>query len=133
LASFLPTPTRGGDDDSTAFTRRTADGSGSIESREDRPALLVSSTSWTADEDFSILLDALLAYEDAASKEGNALPKVLTLITGKGGALKEQFERSVARLEKGWKYVRVRTAWLEMADYPKLLGRSGGIRIIRVV
>lgn len=43
--------------ESTAFTLRTA--SGAVQMRADRPGLLVSSTSWTPDEDFAILLKAL--------------------------------------------------------------------------
>lgn len=94
----------------------------------DRPALLVSATSWTADEDFSILLTALASYELAAqecktSSSSNRLPKVLMVITGKGSG-RAEFERQVVRLEQSWEFVRVRTAWLAMADYPRLLGAA---------
>lgn len=98
-----------------------------------RPALLVSSTSWTPDEDFSILLDALEIYERKArehhrSKEGpGGLPKVLMIVTGKG-PLKEKYMRRVAELQtgdkkgEGWEWIRFISLWLEAEDYPKLLG-----------
>lgn len=85
-----------------------------------RPALIVSSTSWTADEDFSILLQALDTYDKAADEVTSNLPKIIMLITGKG-PLKASFEVEVAQKEKKWKYVRCKTAWLESEDYPKLL------------
>ncbi|KDE04023.1 hypothetical protein MVLG_05524 [Microbotryum lychnidis-dioicae p1A1 Lamole] len=106
-----------------------------------RPALLVSATSWTADEDFSILLSALQVYEKAAqtyaqgkgglpedtltsfAKNGTVLPKLLVMITGKGAG-KKAFESEVERLEKGWDFVRVRTSWLALEGYPRLLGSA---------
>lgn len=81
--------------------------------------LAVSSTSWTADEDFSILLDALSAYNRSASTG------LLVIITGKG-PLKAYYEQEViqrSRTEQ-WDKVQVRMAWLAMEDYPLLLGSS---------
>uniref|UniRef100_A0A669BGL0 ALG1 chitobiosyldiphosphodolichol beta-mannosyltransferase n=1 Tax=Oreochromis niloticus TaxID=8128 RepID=A0A669BGL0_ORENI len=49
--------------------------------RAERPALLLSSTSWTEDEDFSILLTALEEYEGFI-KGGASLPPLLCVITG---------------------------------------------------
>lgn len=45
----------------TMFTEQL--GIGDVRLRTNRPALIVSSTSWTPDEDFQILLDAALQYD----------------------------------------------------------------------
>lgn len=45
--------------------------------RKDRPAVLVSSTSWTADEDFSILLEAIRLTDEHPD-----VPPVVLIITG---------------------------------------------------
>lgn len=81
--------------------------------------IIVSSTSWTEDEDFSILISALQNYEDHYS-EGNVkqLPNLLCIITGKG-PLKEYYLEKIKSLK--WKFVKVKTPWLEMEDYPKIL------------
>jgi beta-1,4-mannosyltransferase len=55
----------------TTFTRLLPDGK--TVWRNDRPGLIVSSTSWTEDEDFSILLSAL---------QGNVLKPVLKVCGG---------------------------------------------------
>jgi len=96
--------------------------------RTDRPALLVSSTSWTPDEDFSILLEALGLYEkrtiqlaSSQSTSHERLPKLLVILTGKG-PLKEKYMKEVGKLQKSWKSVRCISLWLEAEDYPILLG-----------
>ncbi|GAA6057297.1 hypothetical protein JCM3770_001705 [Rhodotorula araucariae] len=105
-----------------------------------RPALVVSATSWTLDEDFSLLLRALDLYDAAAStlsqpggglrardlaegKVEGALPPLVALITGRGAG-RAAFERAAADCEARWRRVRVRTAWLERDDYPRLLGSA---------
>ncbi|KAM5542248.1 hypothetical protein V8D89_004121 [Ganoderma adspersum] len=102
--------------------------------RADRTALIVSSTSWTPDEDFGMLLDALKEYERRARanegrREEEQLPKVLAIVTGKG-PLKEKYMREVQQLqtankqEGAWRFVRCVSLWLEADDYPLLLGSA---------
>jgi beta-1,4-mannosyltransferase len=112
------------------------------ESRSDRPALLVSSTSWTPDEDFGILLEALGLYETRAREVNRGtgdgkfvLPKVLMVVTGKG-PLKAKYMKEVEELQNGsgggWKWVRCISLWLEAEDYPVLLGLSCFLPLLAV-
>ena len=86
--------------------------------------LLVSSTSWTPDEDFSILLDALVAYSATASMD-KQYPKILAIITGKG-PLKRHYVERINRLhrEKKLSHAHISTAWLSIEDYATLLGSA---------
>lgn len=91
------------------------------ELRPDRPALIISSTSWTEDEDFSILLDALVALDDHLSREPDRFPPVLCVVTGKG-PLKAYYEKQMAAMVL--RRCAVCTMWLEPGDYPLLLGSA---------
>lgn len=93
--------------------------------RAERTALLVSSTSWTADEDFGLLLEALEIYNRVATVKGNEgdLPRILVMITGKG-PLKDAYMGKIQRLQRAWDSVRCISTWLDTADYPLLLGCS---------
>lgn len=78
--------------------------------------LIVSSTSWTPDEDFSLLLDALVEYAQDGPRP------ILALITGKGPQ-KSYYQSKIRELEKAGKLpnIRILTAWLSMEDYAMLL------------
>jgi beta-1,4-mannosyltransferase len=80
--------------------------------------LLVSSTSWTPDEDFSLLLDALVKY---AAQVATACP-IIAIITGKGPQ-KSYYQEQVAELQRSGRLpnIRILTAWLSMEDYARLL------------
>ena len=86
--------------------------------------LVVSSTSWTPDEDFTLLLDALTRYS-AAVADNSRLPKILAIITGKG-PLKEYYLSRIHRLNQDNKLqnVLITTAWLSSHDYASLLGSA---------
>ncbi|KAG8006558.1 Chitobiosyldiphosphodolichol beta-mannosyltransferase [Nibea albiflora] len=88
--------------------------------RAKRPALLLSSTSWTEDEDFSILLKALEEYEGFI-KGGASLPSLVCVITGKGPQ-KEHYRKLIDSLRL--EHVKICTPWLEAEDYPVLLGSA---------
>lgn len=85
--------------------------------RRGRPALVTSSTSWTPDEDFGVLLGALLQLDDRIAKEGSLL-RVMVVVTGKGPQ-KAEYEERISKLRL--RSVAVQTLWLEPADYPRLL------------
>lgn len=97
--------------------------------------LVVSSTSWTPDEDLDLFLQALLQYggspvADSQPGKGHKLEKrksekkakLLVIITGKGPR-KAAFEEKVAALEEKGHLpsVAVKTAFLPMEDYASLL------------
>ena len=87
--------------------------------------LLVSSTSWTPDEDFSVLVDALCAYSELATSSHPQLPEILAIITGKG-PLRASYLAKIASLkDKGkMEMVTVKTAWLIPEDYAALLASA---------
>jgi beta-1,4-mannosyltransferase len=109
----------GEEDKETALTEVVND---VVSLKPARPGLLVSSTSWTEDEDFSVLLTALQDYEKQ-SQEGNPrkLPQLICVITGKG-PLKEYYLQKISSLN--WKHVTIITPWLEPEDYPLILASS---------
>jgi len=112
---------------STLFTKvEMIDGVKTVCARIDRPALVISSTSWTPDEDFSILLEALemfdAAIQNGAESGGRKCwgnSHVVVVVTGKGPQ-KEMYEEKIKQMTL--KYVTVMTLWLEASDYPLLLG-----------
>ncbi|KAK1390593.1 UDP-glycosyltransferase TURAN [Heracleum sosnowskyi] len=126
------------DPNTTLFTTQVGTG---IILNQNRPALIVSSTSWTPDEDFNILLEAALMYdrrvaailneddstpEDVLSREyceGKQFlyPRLLFVITGKGPE-KQKYEEKLRKLKL--KRVAFRTMWLSAEDYPLLLGSA---------
>ncbi|KAG7210657.1 hypothetical protein KM043_012165 [Ampulex compressa] len=83
-------------EDATIFTEKSSDG---VRLLPHRPGFIVSSTSWTEDEDFSILLNALQDYENEADTAETSLPNLICAIT-------------------------VITPWLENEEYPKILASA---------
>jgi beta-1,4-mannosyltransferase len=94
-----------------------------------RVPLVVCPTSWTADEDFDLLLEALerteralappkLAQTDAASEGG---PRFCVLVSGRG-TLRDSFETRLSR--RRFSAVWVRTVWLAADDYPTFIGMA---------
>ena len=87
--------------------------------------LIVSSTSWTADEDFGMMLDALMAYaaplRDGSTSAESPAP-ILAIITGKGPQKQPYMDKIKELTEQGkLPGVRILTAWLSTRDYASLL------------
>ncbi|KAI1100446.1 glycosyltransferase family 33 protein [Jackrogersella minutella] len=79
--------------------------------------LIVSSTSWTPDEDFSLLLEALVKYA-----QDETVGPIVAIITGRGPQ-KAFYEEEIQDLQRTGKLpnIRILTAWLTLEDYAKLL------------
>ena len=93
------------------------------EASAERPALLVSPTSWTLDENFAALVEALPLVDRALAERGQgqtaeAAPRLLVVITGRGPR-REHWEAALERL--ALKCVLIRTAWLTAEDFRALL------------
>ncbi|CAH8678755.1 unnamed protein product [Schistosoma haematobium] len=87
--------------------------------RPDRPALVVSSCSWTPDDDFTLAIKALGIYDKAAEKPDSGLPSIVFAVTGRG-PLQSYYAKLIK--EQKWKHVEVIMLWLEWSDYPVFLG-----------
>ncbi|KXT18452.1 hypothetical protein AC579_8134 [Pseudocercospora musae] len=86
--------------------------------------LLVSSTSWTPDEDFSILLDALVRYSSSVELT-ESLPNIIAIITGRGPQ-RDHYLSKIRSLTEAGKldHCLVSTAWLSPQQYAALLGSA---------
>lgn len=86
--------------------------------------LIVSSTSWTPDEDFSILLEALVAYANPSEEDASREPPspILAIITGKGPE-KQKYLDLIQQIQDNGRLpgIKVLTAWLSNRDYATLL------------
>ena len=87
---------------------------------------IVSPTSWTADEDFDVVIDAVLQIEDRirgweAGGPSRRFPDLVILVTG-DGARRAEFERRFAGLPA--RRIQLRTRWLEPEDYPRIVGSA---------
>jgi beta-1,4-mannosyltransferase len=85
--------------------------------------LALSATSWTADEDFDLLHDALDRCERGASDiaAGRGVTPLLVLLTGRGPRQKAFAARLAARREH---WIHARTLWLDDDEYPEVVGAA---------
>jgi beta-1,4-mannosyltransferase len=101
------------------FTRLGVRGSTAV-------AFIVCPTSWTADEDFDLVIDAVRTIEDRirgweAGDAARRFPDLVVLVTG-DGARRAEFERRFAGLLAH--RVQLRTRWLDPEDYPRIVGSA---------
>ncbi len=87
---------------------------------------VVCPTSWTEDEDFDVIIDAVIRLEqrirgwEAAGRD-RRFPDLVVLVTG-DGERRAEFERRFAGLPA--RRVQLRARWLEPDDYPRVVGSA---------
>jgi beta-1,4-mannosyltransferase len=87
---------------------------------------IVCPTSWTEDEDFDVIIDAVLRLEERirgweAAHSDRRFPDLVILVTG-DGERRAQFERRFAGLPA--RRIQLRARWLEPDDYPRVVGSA---------
>ncbi len=86
---------------------------------------MISSTSWTPDEDFGMLFNSFIRIEEKldeiSKKEKIKLKKILFIITGRGPQ-REYFMNKIK--DTNFKYFDIKSIWLNSDDYPKILGSA---------
>lgn len=87
---------------------------------------IVCPTSWTADEDFDLVIEAVRFVEDRirgweAGSSSRRFPDLVILVTG-DGSRRAEFERRFAGLLAH--RVQLRTRWLDPDDYPRIVGSA---------
>ena len=96
-------------DSLTLFTE-SFDGGRRFRPRVGRPALIVSSTSWTPDEDIQLLLDALQQVDQQIGHDKSSL-RIVCAITGKG-PLKEHYQQVISQMKLH--HVLILTLWVRV-------------------
>lgn len=86
---------------------------------------IVTSTSWTADEDFTLFLSAIHSYDCWISAENflhpGSQPNLLVIITGRG-PMRIPYLHTIEGLEL--QNSEIESVWLESEDYPKMIASA---------
>jgi beta-1,4-mannosyltransferase len=86
---------------------------------------IVTSTSWTADEDFTLFLSAILGYDRWITAENflrpGSYPSLLVIITGRG-PMRIPYLHTIESLEL--QNTVIESVWLEAEDYPKMIASA---------
>src|SRR5207249_4460518 len=87
---------------------------------------IVCPTSWTEDEDFDVIIEAVPRLEERirgweTAGAGRRFTDLVILVTG-DGARRAEFERRFAGLPA--RRIQLRARWLEPEDYPKVVGSA---------
>jgi len=87
---------------------------------------IVCPTSWTEDEDFDVVIEAVMHLEERvrgweAGNSARRFPELVILVTG-DGARRAEFERRFAGLPA--RRIQLRARYLEPDDYPRVVGSA---------
>lgn len=88
---------------------------------------VVCPSSWTEDEDFDVVIDAVLRLEErvrgweASGSGRRRFPQLIILVTG-DGRRRVEFERRFAGLPA--RRIHLRARWLEPDEYPRVVGSA---------